>query len=104
MAGVPVGSSMPTIEGLLLAACIHWLPRLFAHSPHYVQNAMGIVLLAWMVTFLAMFLRLVLSGNMWCKWHNFSFFVLFARNLTEPGDFGPTRKNTRQDYLYQAKE
>lgn len=90
LVGVPMGSPMPAVESTLLAAGVHFLPKLLEDSPHYAQNITGIVLLAWMATFAGMLIRFT-RYHWWYGWFNFSFLVLFAKEPRDPGEHGPSK-------------
>jgi hypothetical protein len=78
IAGTPVGTPWPFLDGVALSACLQWLPGLCVGSPTYAQNAVAVLLLLWAVGFFTMFFRLV---KPWREWDTFSFLeLLFALN------------------------
>ena len=75
IAGLPVGTPTPAIEGVALAGCIHFMPLIAlgdSWAPS-VQNMAVILTLIWAATFLIMF-----SGAFvkWRDWESFSFVEL----------------------------
>jgi len=82
IAGVPVGTPTPPLEGIALAAALNWLPGMFASSPPFVQNVLALFLFAWLASFVVMFSGLDNTG--WRDWRRFSFIELYVdlvRNL-----------------------
>lgn len=67
--GVPVGTPVPTIEGIALSGALHWLPGFLVNSPPLLQNSVSILLLIWMLPFLAKFFGLL---GTWRNWDSFS--------------------------------
>jgi hypothetical protein len=75
IAGLPVGTPTPAIEGVSLAGCIHFMPLIALGDswPPSIQNAAVILTLLWTVTFLIMFSGVVIK---WRDWESFSFMEL----------------------------
>jgi hypothetical protein len=75
IAGMPVGTPTPALEGVSLAGCIHFMPLIALGDswPPCIQNAAVILTLVWMVTFLAMFSGVFIK---WRDWESFSFVEL----------------------------
>jgi hypothetical protein len=82
IAGVPVGTPMPPVEGIVLAAALNWLPGMFASmgAPFFVQNIVAMLLFAWLASFVTVFVGFLTSGR-WGQLGQFSFIALasFAR-------------------------
>lgn len=70
IAGTPVGTPWPFLDGAMLAGGFIWLPPLCEGSPPFVQNVVAVLLLVWASTFIVMFFRLL---KPWREWDTFSF-------------------------------
>lgn len=75
IAGLPVGTPTPALEGVSLAGCIHFMPLIAVGDdwPPCVQNMAVVLTLIWVVTFLAMFSGIFIK---WRDWDSFSFIEL----------------------------
>lgn len=73
--GAQVGPPTALIEGTALAGFIQFVPPILVrcHCPSVVQNALSWLLVAWTVTFIAMFLRFF--DTRWNDWQMYSFLV-----------------------------
>jgi hypothetical protein len=76
IAGVPVGTPTPPLEGIALAAALNWLPGMFASSPPFIQNLLALLLFGWLASFVVMFSGLVNNG--WRDWARFSFVEMYV--------------------------
>jgi hypothetical protein len=75
--GVPIGTPIPTLEGVGIAGFIHWVPTILnqEHFPPVIQDAFVLFMLFWMVSYVVMFAFMVRSGFR-TRWESFAFMEL----------------------------
>jgi hypothetical protein len=78
--GVPIGTPIPTLEGVGIAAAAHLVPTILYQEqfPPVIQDVFVLFMLFWMVSYVAMFVVMVWSGFR-TRWDSFAFMELGFR-------------------------